>query len=239
MTRNSAPGDPPIGDETLIAYLDGELDEAGMAAVDAALATDPKLVDRLEAHAALADRVRAAYAPIVEETVPARLTDLIQPAEVKVVDLATRRRPSPGYVWWGAIAATLVVGVMLAGRELSLWSPDPIGPGMAARGDLARALTVQASSGSSSDVEIGLTFKDRTGRYCRTFTVEETSGLACRENRAWKVEVIARQPAAPKTDYRQAASDMPAEVLDKVDALIAGEAFDHDQEEKALAAGWR
>lgn len=239
MTRSSPPGDPPIGDETLIAYLDGELDEAGMAAVDAALATDSTLVDRLEAHAALAQRVRAAYAPVVEAPVPARLTGLLRPAEAKVVDLATRRKPSPAYVWWGAIAATLVVGVVLAGRELSLWSPDPIGPGMAARGELARALTVQASSESSGDVEIGLTFKDRTGRYCRTFAVEEMSGLACRENRAWKVEVVARQPAAPNTGYRQAASDMPAEVLAKVDGLIAGDVFDRDQEEKAVAAGWR
>ncbi|MCE3289553.1 MAG: hypothetical protein K0R83_1565, partial [Caulobacter sp.] len=136
---------PHIGDEMLIAYLDGELDEAGMAAVDAALATDATLVDRLEAHAALATRVRAAYASVTEEPVPERLTSLIQPTGAKVVDLASRRRPSPTYVWWGAIAASLVVGVMLVGRELPLPFADPIGQDMTARGRLAKALTVQAS----------------------------------------------------------------------------------------------
>ncbi len=240
MTPNSPLGDPHIGDEQLIAYLDGELDEAGMATIDAALGADPALVDRLEAHAALADRVRAAYGPVVDEPMPAGLTGLIRPEPApeasKVVDLAARRIARPRYEWWGAIAATLVVGVMLFGRELS--PADPVGAGMAARGDLARALTVQASSHRGGGVEIGLTFRDRDGRYCRTFAVDQMSGLACRENKAWKVEVAARQPAAPKSEYRQAASATATPVLNRVDELIAGEALDAAQEKKALASGW-
>lgn len=230
---------PHIGDEMLIAYLDGELDEAGMAAVDAALATDAGLVDRLEAHAALAERVRAAYAPVAEEPVPEALTALLQPRTAKVVDLAGRRRPPRTYVWWGAIAASLVVGVMLVGRELPLPFADPIGQDMTAHGQLARALTVQASGPGKGDVEIGLTFKARDGRYCRTFTVDETSGLACRADKAWKVEVAAEQPAGPNGEFRQAASTTAAPVLEKVDALIAGEALDADQERAAMKAGWR
>jgi hypothetical protein len=230
---------PHIGDEMLIAYLDGELDEAGMAAVDAALATDATLVDRLEAHAALAERVRAAYAPVVDEPVPEALTALIRPRTAEVVDLAERRRPSPTRVWWGAIAASLVVGVMLVGRELPLPFADPIGHDMTAHGRLAKALTVQASGPGKGGVEIGLTFKDRAGRYCRTFAVDRTSGLACREDKGWKVEVAADQPAGPKSEFRQAASTTAAPVLEKVDALIAGEALDADQERTAMKAGWR
>lgn len=231
MTR-----EPHISDETLIAYLDGELDEAAMATVDAALGGDPALVDRLEAHAALADRVRAAYAPVVDEPVPAGLAGLVQP-QSNVVSLAERRRVPGHYAWWGAIAATLVVGVMLFGRQLS--PGDPVGAGMVARGDLAKALTVQASNAGKGDVAIGLTFKDQAGRYCRTFAMDQMSGLACREEQAWKVEVAARQPARARTEFRQAASDTAAPVLERVDALIAGEALDADQEKAALAAGWR
>lgn len=230
---------PPIGDEMLIAYLDGELDEAGMAAVDAALATDAALVDRLEAHAALATRVRASYAPVVEEPVPERLASLVQPAEAKVVDLAQRRRPSPTYVWWGAIAASLVIGVMLVGRELPLPFADPIGQDMTARGRLGRALTVQASGPGQGEVQIGLSFKARDGRYCRTFAVDRTAGLACRQDKTWKVEVAAQRPGAPDGDFRQAGSEIPAPVLDRVDALIAGESLDADQEQAAMKAGWR
>jgi hypothetical protein len=230
--------EPHISDEMLIAYLDGELDEAGMAAVDAAMGDDPGLVDRMEAHAALADRVRAAYAPVVDEPVPAALTALVQPAATNnVVSLAERRKPMPNYAWWGAIAATLVVAVMMFGRELA--PGGPIGPGMMARGDLARALTVQASNDSKGEVAIGLTFKDQTGRYCRTFAADQMSGLACREGQAWKVEVAARRPAGDNTEFRQAATETPLPVLTKVDELIAGEALDAEQEKKALAAGWR
>lgn len=230
--------DAHIGDEMLIAYLDGELDEAGMARIDAALGADPALVDRLGAHAAIADRVRAAYAPALEEPVPESLTALIPSGEAKVVSLADRRRPTPTYAWWGAIAATLVVGVMLFGREVALFSRDPIGAGMTANGALAKALTVQASN-VKSDVAVGLSFKDRDGRWCRTFAVDQTSGLACREDKAWRVEVAVRQPAAAKTDFRQAASETPPAVLDKVDELIAGESLDADQEAAAIKSGWR
>ena len=232
-------GSPPISDEMLIAYLDGELDEAGTAAVDIALAADAALVDRLEAHVALAKRVRAAYAPVVDEPVPDRLAALIRPAEGKVVELAARRRPSPTYVWWGAVAASLVVGVMLVGREFTGPFGEPIGQDMRAHGRLAKALTVQASGPGKGDIEIGLTFKDRDGRYCRTFAVDRTSGLACRTDGAWKVEVAAERPAAGAGEFRQAASATAAPVLEKVDDLIAGEALDADQERGAMKAGWR
>lgn len=232
MTR-----EPHISDEMLIAYLDGELDEAGMASVDAALGEDPTLVDRLEAHAALADRVRAAYAPVIDEPVPAALTALVQPAAANVVSFPERRKPLPNYAWWGAMAATLVVAVMLFGRELT--AGGPIGAGMMARGELAKALTVQASNDAKGSVAIGLTFKDQTGRYCRTFAANKMAGLACREGEGWQVEVAARQPAGPGTEFRQAASATPGPVLTRVDELIAGEALDAEQEKKALAAGWR
>lgn len=229
--------DPHISDEMLIAYLDGELDEAGMAAVDAAMGEDPGLVDRMEAHAALADRVRAAYAPVLDESVPSALSGLIQPAPGNVVSLPERRKPLPNYAWWGAMAATLVVGAMLFGREMT--PGGPIGAGMMARGNLAKALTVQASSDARGGVAIGLTFKDQAGRYCRTFSIDQMSGLACRQDKRWRIEVAAHQPAASSPEYRQAASATAPAVLTRVDELIAGEALDSEQEKKALAAGWR
>ncbi|WGM40919.1 hypothetical protein [Caulobacter sp. NIBR1757] len=233
-------GDPHIpagvSDEMLIAYLDGELDEAGMARIDAALGEDPALVDRMEAHTALGDRVRAAYAPVLDEPVPEALAGLVAPAS-KVVSLPPPRKALPNYAWWGAMAATLVVAVMLFGRELA--PGDPLRAGRVARGELARALTVQASNDKGGAVAIGLTFRDRAGRYCRTFAMDQTAGLACREDKAWTVEVAARRPAAATSDFRQAASETPAAVLDRVDALIVGETLDAEQEKAALDAGWR
>ena len=60
-------------DETLIAYLDGELDGDERRHVDAWLEADPALRERLAALAQAGDLVRGAYADIVDEPIPERL----------------------------------------------------------------------------------------------------------------------------------------------------------------------
>ena len=53
-------------DRKLTAYLDGELDEAERAALEARLAADPALRARLDALRAAADRTRAAFAALLD-----------------------------------------------------------------------------------------------------------------------------------------------------------------------------
>jgi anti-sigma factor RsiW len=60
-------------DETLVAYLDGELDAADRQEVEAWIDADPEVRDRLAALAGSADLVRSAYADIVDEPIPERL----------------------------------------------------------------------------------------------------------------------------------------------------------------------
>jgi len=60
-------------DETLVAYLDGELDNAERQHVEAWLAADTGARDQLAGLAQAADLVRNAYADIVNEPVPERL----------------------------------------------------------------------------------------------------------------------------------------------------------------------
>jgi anti-sigma factor RsiW len=60
-------------DETLVAYLDGELDGAERQHVEAWLAADTEARDRLAGLAQSADLVRSAYGDIVNEPVPERL----------------------------------------------------------------------------------------------------------------------------------------------------------------------
>ena len=59
-----------IPDETLMAYADGELEPAQRAEVEAALAADPKLAARVEAHRALRRKLNTTFDPILMETVP-------------------------------------------------------------------------------------------------------------------------------------------------------------------------
>lgn len=60
-------------DETLVAYLDGELEPAERREIDAWLDVDPAARDKLAALAEATDMVRGAYQDIVKEPVPERL----------------------------------------------------------------------------------------------------------------------------------------------------------------------
>ena len=60
-------------DEALVAYLDGELDPAGRRDVEAWLAADPALGERLAALAQAGELARSAFADIVDEPIPERL----------------------------------------------------------------------------------------------------------------------------------------------------------------------
>jgi len=67
----------PMNDETLIAYLDAELDTAGMDAVEQALEADPSLRLRLQRLVVSGEQLRATYAGVAEEAVPPRLVQAI------------------------------------------------------------------------------------------------------------------------------------------------------------------
>ena len=224
-----------VTEEMLIAYLDGELDAEHAAAVETALAADPALSERAVRHRALADRVRGAFAPVAAEPVPERLSAMLGRNDTKVVDLAARRARRVTWQAWGALAASVAAGLVV-GLAIPRGSPV-LGDQMAARGELAQALEERAS-GRGQAMEIGLTFKDHAGRYCRTFAGDGVSGLACREKEAWKVELAVRQPKASETEYRTAASVTAAPVLNMVDQLIAGEPLDAEQEAAARASNW-
>ncbi len=59
-----------IPDETLMAYADGELDAAQRAEVEAAIAANPRLAERVEQHRALRRKLNAAFDPVLQDTVP-------------------------------------------------------------------------------------------------------------------------------------------------------------------------
>lgn len=233
-------------DEMLMAYADGELDAATRTGIENAMRADPAIAARVEEHRALRALAGNAFADSLQEPVPERLTLLVRPASnVRSLDAARaereRRRSLRRWSWpeLGAIAATLVVGV-LAGHLL--WqreSPLAVRDGaVVAQGSLAAALSNQLASDPPGPVRIGLSFRARDGRYCRTFIVTGTAGLACREGAHWSVPVIAGAPAGTAA-YRQAGSAMPAAVLDAVDQRIAGASLGQDAERAARDRAWR
>lgn len=246
-----------FSDEILMAYADGELDAQMRRTIEAALANDPALADRIEQHRSLRAELSAAFDGVLDEPVPQRLLDAATakpPGDPRVAEIAaTRAARAPSqrrWSWpeWTAIAASLLIGVF-AGRAV-LQAP---GPGLVAADEqgliagsaLAQALSSRLSSERHEDarIEVGLSFRSRSGTYCRTFVAAAgLAGLACREEDLWRVRTLTEaEPAAAGSagTYRMAASALPPAVLAAVQDAIAGEALDAQQEAAARERDWR
>ena len=233
-----------VTDEMLMAYVDGELSTEDAALVDAAVAVDPALAERLAGHQSLAGGLRGAFADIADEPVPERLTALLRSAKVVGLDSARARRQTPLWGQWGAMAAGIAAGLVV-GLTLPHGPAPLVGSDMKAHGQLASALNTQLASAPAKGalVKVGFSFRSNSNTYCRTFTVtkgEGPAGVACREGDAWTVRMaVAHTPTAAGGDYRTADSDTPPDVLAAAQALMQGDPLDADGEAAAKAKGWK
>lgn len=232
-----------FSDEMLMAYADGELDLVSRAEVEAAMAQNPEFAAAVERHRRLAARVKAAYEGVADEPVPEKLANLAGGANV----IALRRSVPAPRRWsmpqWTALAASITLAVAV-GVLVSRGPSEPYeetDAGLVARGMLEDALTARlASAAGESAVQIGMSFRERGGNYCRTFHMEHEAplaGLACRSGEDWQIRVLAA--ARSRQGELRPAAAMPMAVLHAVDAAIDGEPLDAAQEAEARARGWQ
>jgi hypothetical protein len=253
-------------DETLMAYADGELDEAGRRDVEVAMARDPELAAIVARHRELRRRLRAAFDAELTEPLSERLLEAVRdpgPAAAnvppRVVDLAQARDAKAGptmHRWgpreWGAMAASIVAGLLIA-RLI----PFDGGGGalfanrdgeLVARGALAKALTEQPSGRpvSRDGIVVTLSFRATSGEYCRAFVTGDDrrlGGLACHEadGDGWRLQVLAEaaMPTGDAGSYRMAGAALPPAVIAAVEAATDGETLDPAAERRAIDAGWR
>jgi hypothetical protein len=243
-----------FSDEIIMAYADGALGEPARSQVERAMRVDPSLAARVAQHKAMRARVSTAFASIVNEAVPPR--QYPGAATGKVVHLNAVRaarnqqnRDRPRWAWpqWGALTASLGVGV-LAGA-LGYWSLQGdaqimvVGKdgALVAQGTLARALTQQlaGSATTGSAVRIGVSFAAKDGSYCRSFALGTAAGLACRQAGQWEIPVLVEGAASSPGAYQQATSEVPVAVLDAIGQRIAGAALGADDERAARQRGWK
>ncbi|MGZ8289718.1 MAG: anti-sigma factor family protein [Telluria sp.] len=245
-----------FSDETLMAYADGELDELTRSAVERAIRSDPSLAAKVRQHTALRTDVFAAFSSVMDEPVPQRLAKAAKPGKVIQLNTARAARAAEAspqqrrWSWpeWGAIAATLMVGVLAGGAGvMGLQQISPVttqggaGGALVAQGHLAEALSHQlaGAAGPVAGVKIGVSFESKDGGYCRSFLMGSAAGLACRNGAEWKLPMLAEAAPAAGGQYRQAAAEMPPMVLDAIDARITGRTLDAKAEEAARARGWK
>ncbi|MEO5565531.1 MAG: hypothetical protein ABIR05_02555 [Luteimonas sp.] len=249
-----------IDDHFLHAYVDGELDSADTARVEAAMVLDGALARRVRQACVLRAELQATFDPVLGEPVPERVaamlhTQSVQPTASGVATAVTRishgrgfgagrRRATRRWLAPTTLAASLaVLAVVLwsgAGDELVRVRDGQ----QFAAGALSDALDQALASEPDPDaaVAIGLTFRSTDGRVCRTFVHRRDpgmAGMACHDASGWALPVTSAIAASESGELRQAASGLPSTVQDAVDARVQGDVFDGRQERAAREAGWR
>jgi anti-sigma-K factor RskA len=243
-----------FSDEVLMAYADGELDIETREQVEDAITKDPEIARRVASHKALRDTLRSNFDPVLDEPVPDRLITAARTSSrgtsyPRVVPL--RRNSGPAHSWpkWAAIAASFVLGALVLQFSSNLHTSGSITERdgqLLAAGALEQALSNQLTKNQApvAPVHIGVSFRSKSGNYCRTFQLREATalaGLACREENKWRVEILARADAslAGNPEYRPAGSALPSSVILAVNETIAGDPLDANAEADARKRQWR
>lgn len=247
-----------ISDETLMAFADGELDEAQMAQIEQALSTDDQLVTRLSVFLESRTAAFDALQPLLQTPVPEALRSNIdkliaghsetpsanQPS--KIVSLAEKRRPF--YARFDLAAAACisliaggVVGFALSGSDRSSEGSDILATAISDDGLVKAMESVRSGAetriANGSRIRIIASFQDDLGLLCREFEVDGTDGatsvsVACANDGKWQVKFLVSAPSTSDNQYAPASS---LEALDAyLSAIGATQPMNQADEAKAL-----
>ena len=217
---DTKPTDEPISDEVLMAYVDGELPEEERKTLQAALARDAPLMQRLESFVFTRGPLLPAYNAVLSAPIPERISQLLAAAEPPV---PRRTTPSGG----SSKLRRIVAG---------FWAPF-LSPA-------AAIPVVVAGAGSSLVLEPTFTFATAKGGWCRQYRLfhrdgQAASGVACRDQGVWRVN--AQTPVAPRADTT--GKTVPAGEDEGVvgeirSALKDGDVLGRNEEAQLIRARW-
>ncbi|WP_243368192.1 anti-sigma factor family protein [Microvirga solisilvae] len=188
-----------FSDEILMAFADGELDEAVSASVEQAMAVDPMIARRISEFLRSRRLARSAYSAQAAFDVPPQLLAAVQ-AQVDRFD-AERKHTSPTARKWNfglALAASLAAlaigtGGYFVGREAHQSPPHDAMAYLSAP-EVNSALN-ETLSGQERDLPFGKfraisTFRTADGALCREFKLQTPQGasdtVACHSS-GWKI----------------------------------------------------
>lgn len=199
-----------IDDDTLIAYLDGQLPDSEYGPLEQALKDDAALRSRLQALADSSELARRSFEPVLLEPVPPQLIAAIWSAPnpcAKTVTSPGAAKPPGLLAWlswpggvsgpraWPALASVVVLGLgvligwqLLGSADNARWALRE--GGAVSNESLVLALDLSPSGRvlqtSDGAVEVLATFEQVGGGHCREFnrsspdSTRDQLGVACR-----------------------------------------------------------
>lgn len=237
-------------DETLMAFADGELDEATAARLESAMGRDETLAIRVAEFLETRVTVASAMKPLIHEPVPDALLASVQrmaesarqPAEDNILAFRPKQAATPAPArqpWLMPVAASLLAAVTgIGGFMLGMQSAPSAGNDAA----LATLLDRVASGGdvdlgtSGDALQIVSSFRDEQGDLCREYELKRqgvsTVSIACRESGTWVTRLALSAPRAE--------GYTPASAQETIDAYLAsihaGAPMSAEDERAALSA---
>ncbi len=255
-----------LTDETLVAYVDGELSAEEAAKVERALNADQRVREAVQMFRDTADWSRRAYDDVLHEPVPDRLITAASGEGDHAPASAPRHAPARRSRIAGlAMAASIALAVGVAGGFGLFQVTGSGGGGISGpltvgavdkSGSLHLALESAVSgtliaAGDGGNVMPLTTFLGRDGRPCREFQavtagragLSAAFGIACRSPAgSWHVEAVGAPPAASpagsdRYQWADGSNDDPMRIL--IDAMSDGGPVSLEREATLLSSGWR
>ena len=233
-----------LSPETLSAFIDGELSFDEARRIEEALKDRPELLAYVEQQHALRMELSGALSPAIEAPIPDRFLTAIAQTPVSWRWRISHAFVPRALVWTGLpAAAALACGLLIGVAIERNGNVDMIAGGhggLVAQGALADALSNRLASEAGPGPSVGVSFRAKDGRYCRTFNTASAAGVACRDTQNWAVAVLTAAPAEAngQATYRPAASAMPDLIRKAVSGMIDGAPFDANAERAAQKKNW-
>lgn len=249
-----------FSDEELMRFADGELDDERSAAIEAALAVDEDVATRLAVFMDTRSQAKAALAPMLDEPVPAALTQSVeamiarhkaqqpdQAEQPNVVAFKPRQRIVNDWRLLPIAASITAILGGVAGYAIG-GAGEPQGGGNLVLGPISNPEVVRLLGELPSGQEAQLagmntrmrsiaSFSDGGGELCREFELdpqdaETIVSVACWSENAWTARFAVAAPA-------QESGYAPASSMESVEAYLAAigatETLSADAERERLA----
>ena len=229
-------------------YLDGELNQAQMAQLEARFAGDSELSAHLEQLLHIDQALRDSVA--AEGRVSEHITAMLSQPDDQVVPLRPRRQQR----WGLAVAASLLAGIAvvngprwIAGGPANLMVPD-----IAESAAFVQILEQQPSTAKgwytvqdSVQLRPVLSFASSGGTWCREFiavqAAEAWRGVACRRDDNWDIELLVQTPglAGESAGYQTAGAVSADTVANFIDVNSTDIPLGRTEEAELIATGWQ